>query len=69
MVRQREEIAGGTLAGVELVSEVLGSKELARKALATEALAIDHVGHCDPGSSEGTHGAIQRHVVRLPYLG
>ena len=54
---------------MELVSEVLDSEELARKALATEALAIDHVGHCDPGSSEGTHGAIQCRVVRLPYLG
>ena len=52
-----------------LGSNVLGSEALARKALATEALAIDHVGHSDPGSGEGTHGAIQRHVVRLPYLG
>ena len=54
---------------MELVLEMLGSEALARKALATEALAIDHVGHSDPGSSEGAHGAIQRHVVRLPYLG
>ena len=41
-------------------SNVLGSEALTRKALATEALVIDHVGHSDSGSGEGTHGAIQR---------
>ena len=49
--------------------EALAAEALAAEALATEALATDHVGHIDPGSGEGTHGAIQRHVVRLPYLG
>jgi len=42
------------LAGVELVSEVLGSEAPARKELTIV---------------QGIHGSIQRHVVRLPYLG
>ena len=49
-----EALAGKALAGVELVSEVLGSEALANKALTFV---------------QGTHGSIQRHVVRLPYLG
>ena len=54
IARERSLPEKATLAGVELVSEVLGSEALVRKELTIV---------------QGIHGSIQRHVVRLPYLG
>jgi hypothetical protein len=49
-----EALSGKALARRPLVSEVLGSEALVRKELTIV---------------QGIHGSIQRHVVRLPYLG